>query len=276
MQQPVPPRLHVLLARESPLAVVFRRGPTRYTATVGWDRRTDRFQVAQWLWGRIYERRADLSPDGKHLIYFAMNGRWATKAKGSWTAVSRAPWLKAVSLYAKGDCWHGGGLFQSSTEFWLNDGYGHEALEEDRQLSRTGAYPWHEGYGGECPGVYYLRLQRDGWTMKETTTVDRGNASTVFEKRVSAHWLLRKRAHGSIQHPVGRGVYFDTHALVNVRTGETLAKDEWEWAEVDGGRIVWAEGGCLYAGRMEAQGLRGVKLLFDFSPLQPEKLAAPY
>jgi cytochrome bd-type quinol oxidase subunit 2 len=30
--------------------------------------------VGQWLKGRIYERRSDLSPDGKHLIYFAMNG----------------------------------------------------------------------------------------------------------------------------------------------------------------------------------------------------------
>lgn len=107
-------------------------------------------------------------------------------------------------------------------------------------------------------------------------TVDRGNASTVFEKRVSAHWLLRKRAHGSIHHPVGRGVYFDTHELVNVRTGETLARDDWEWADVDGGRIVWAARGCLFAGRLEAQGLRSTKLLFDFAPLEPEKLAAPY
>lgn len=57
-----------------------------------------------------------------------MNGKWNSEAKGSWTAIGRAPWLKAVSLYAKGDCWNGGGLFIDDKVFWLNDGYGHERL----------------------------------------------------------------------------------------------------------------------------------------------------
>lgn len=276
MKRPIPPRLHVLLARDAPTAVIFRRGPSRYTATIGWDRRTDEFRVGQWLYGRIYERRADLSPDGKHLIYFAMNGRWTSGAKGAWTAISRAPYLKAVSLYAKGDCWHGGGLFQSPTTFWLNDGYGHAPLEEDKRLARASAHPWHEQYGGECPGVCYIRLQRDGWAMKHTSPDGMGGRVTVFEKRVGNHWMLRKLAHATTDHPVGRGVYFDTHELVNGRTDQVVAKPDWEWAEVDDGRIVWAAGGCLWAGRIEAAGLRGERQLFDATHLQPARLAAPY
>jgi hypothetical protein len=276
MKRSVPPRLHVLLARESSSAVVFRRGPTRYTATIGWDRRRDTFRVAQWLYGRIYERRADLSPDGKHLIYFAMNGRWTSPVKGSWTAISRAPYLKAVSLYAKGDCWHGGGLFQSRSAFWLNDGYGHETMAEDRRLSRVTTYPWHEYYGGECPGVYYIRLQRDGWAMKDPSPDGNGGQVTVFEKRISSHWLLRKEAHATINHPVGRSVYLDTHHLHNTRTNEVVAKEAWEWADLDGDRIVWTANGCLFAGRIGQNGLRAEKQLFDFGSLQPEKLAAPY
>lgn len=69
------PRLHVLLARDAPLGLVIRRGPSKHVATLLWDRRKDTFQLGQWLNGRIYERRSDLSPDGKHFIYFAMNGR---------------------------------------------------------------------------------------------------------------------------------------------------------------------------------------------------------
>lgn len=276
MKRSVPPRLHVLLARDAPSALIFRRGPSRYTATVGWDRRTDQFRIGQWLYGRIYERRADLSPDGKHLIYFAMNGRWSSAARGAWTAISRAPYLKAVSLYAKGDCWHGGGLFQSRSEFWLNDGYGHETLDEDKRFSRIRAYPWHECYGGECLGVYYIRLQRDGWALKCTAPDDAGDQVSIFEKRVSNHWLLRKRAHATIDHPVGSGVCFDTHELVNTRTDEVVSKEAWEWVDVDGGRIVWAADGCLSAGSLGIQGLHGEKQLFDFRSLQPEKLAAPY
>lgn len=276
MSRIIPPRLHVLFARDSSLAVVIRRGPTRHTALIGWDRKNDRFTLGQWLYGRIYERRSDLSPDGKHLIYFAMNGRWQSRAKGSWTAISRAPYLKAVALFAKGDCWHGGGLFQTSKDYWLNDGYGHECLADDSHLNRVMAYPWHESYGGECPGVYYIRLQRDGWSMKHTAPDGADGCITVFEKRINGHWRLRKNAHATVHHPEGRGVYYDTHDLLNARTGETLANPNWEWAEVDGGRIVWASDGCLFAGRVGTAGIKGETRLFDFNPMQFQKIAAPY
>src|SRR5688500_14916743 len=102
-----PPRLHVLLSGDGKTGVVIRRGPSQTTCAIGWNRVYDTFGVGQWMRGRIYERRSDLSPDGKHLIYFAMNGRWQSTTKGSWTAISRAPYLHAVTLLAKGDCWHG-------------------------------------------------------------------------------------------------------------------------------------------------------------------------
>src|SRR5207245_492851 len=95
-----------------------------------------------------------------------MNGRWDSKAKGSWTAISRVPHLKAITLFAKGDCWHGGGLFLSNREFWLNDGQGHMELEPTKELRRNQNYRPGAYYGGECLTVYYNRLQRDGWTLR--------------------------------------------------------------------------------------------------------------
>lgn len=276
MPRPVSPRIHVLLARTSSRAVLIRRGPSKHTAVIGWDRSTNEFTLGQWLYGRIYERRCDLSPDGKHLIYFAMNGRWNSAVKGSWTAISRAPYLKAVSLFAKGDCWHGGGLFKDSRTFWMNDGYGHETLEEDGRLSRDSAYPWHESYGGECPGVYYVRLQRDGWKLMETASRDADDQVTTFEKRVNAHWTLRKKAHATIDHPIGRGCYFDTHELVSTHGGEAVEYGSWEWAEVDRSRVLWVAEGKLFSGRVEASGLRKQVELRDFTDMKFERLAAPY
>lgn len=276
MQRPIPPRIHVLLARDTSAAVVVRRGPTRHAALIGWDRKTDKFTIGQWLYGRIYERRCDLAPDGKHLIYFAMNGRWGSSAKGSWTAISRAPYLKAVSLFAKGDCWHGGGLFRTSTEYWLNDGHGHELQKHDQSLRRVDEFPWHEQYGGECPGVYYIRLQRDGWRLKYSAPDGEGDQVTVFEKRVNHHWILRKKAHASTGHSSGRGVYFDTHELFNSRSEEVISKANWEWAELDGARLIWAASGCVHSGNLDAKGLHSEKLLHDFSPMLFEELAAPY
>ena len=92
MNNPIPPRLHILLARESTKAVIIRRGPSKQVGLFGWDRKTDVITMGQWLKGRIYELRCDLSPDGRHMIYFAMNGRWNDPVSmGSWTAISRAP-----------------------------------------------------------------------------------------------------------------------------------------------------------------------------------------
>src|ERR1044071_8005891 len=84
-----PAHLHVLLARDAKVGLVIRRGPSKSVCTVLWDRKRNKFKLGQWIRGRIYERRCDLSPDGKHFIYFSMNGRCKSETKGSWTAISR-------------------------------------------------------------------------------------------------------------------------------------------------------------------------------------------
>ncbi len=50
----IPARLHVLLARDTSMGLVIRRGPSKLVATILWNRDTDDFQVGQWLKGRIY------------------------------------------------------------------------------------------------------------------------------------------------------------------------------------------------------------------------------
>ena len=275
MPRPVPARIHALLAKDSARAVIIRRGPSRHTAVIGWDRSCDRFEIGQWLYGRIYERRCDLSPDGRHLLYFAMNGRWSARSKGSWTAISRAPYLKALAMFAKGDCWNGGGLFLSAQTYWLN-GCGYERLNDDSGLSVNTSYPWHESYGGECPGVYYVRLQRDGWAMKHRAPDGTGGETTVFDKHIGGHWRLRKYAHAGIHRLVGKGCYFDEHELRNARTGENTACADWEWADVDDDRLVWASAGKLYAGRLKDDGLADTDLLHDFNGYRFERLRAPY
>jgi hypothetical protein len=238
-----------------------------------WNRRTDEFEVGQWLKGRIYERRSDLSPDGRHLIYFAMDGRWHSETGGSWTAVSNAPWLKAVALFGKGDCWHGGGLFTSNDRFWLNDGRGHRPMLAGSLVKRDESYQPPAYYGGECPGVYYVRLLRDGWAMKP----DLSNSHlTVFEKPIPHGWVLRKFAHAEIGAPEGKGCYWDEHELEHAETGRRIGGKGWEWAELDGKKLVWAEGGCLFKASIKGSGLGDAKLLHDFNSMEFEAVAAPY
>ncbi len=267
-----PARLHVLLARDAEVGVVIRRGPSKSVCTVLWDRSRDKFTLGQWMRGRIYERRCDLSPDGTRLIYFATNGRWQSEAKGSWTAISRAPYLKATSLFAKGDCWHGGGLFLSNREFWLNDGYGHTALKTTNDLRRKADGTQPDYFGGECLTVYYNRLRRDGWEMRDVEY----QGATLFEKRLPKSWLLRKLAFAEIGAPPGRGCYWDAHELWHEPSETVLTFPEWEWADFVDGRLVWASEGRLSAARVGRGKLMGEKLLHDFNEMKFEAIAAPY
>lgn len=271
----VPARLHVILARNGKTGIVIRRGPSREVALIGWDRRSDQFHLGQWLRGRIYERRCDLSPDGKHFIYFAMNGRWQSASKGSWSAISRAPYLTALSFFPKGDCWHGGGLFPSDKTYWLNDGYGHIVGRDASGLFRTTTPPGPDQYGGECPGVYFHRLQRDGWKL---ANAQRGECSSgvTFEKPVNPRWMLRKFANASTDRRVGRGIYLDTHQLVDTKKGEIIDCPDWEWADLDGRRLVWVDKGAIYRGRIGAHGLFDEKKLRDFNAMTFERREAPY
>lgn len=271
-----PARVHILLARDARTAVVIRRGPTRKVCIVGWNREDDTFHVGQWLYGRIYERRCDLSPDGKHFLYFAMNGQWQSEVLGSWSAVSRAPYLRALGLWAKGDCWNGGGLFLTNRKFWLNDGCGHREIHDHTSMKIEKAHPQANVYGGECPGVYYIRLQRDGWELVSRGPDGQGGRITQFRKRINEHWTLLKHARETIPHTVGRGCYFDEHSLAKKGESGSVRLAQWEWADVDGGRVVWVDAGKLYAGRVGSEGLGKSRMLYDFNPMTYERRTAPY
>lgn len=274
-----PPRLHCLLARENPrIGVVIRRGPSNSVCTILWDRRNDTFQLGQWMRGRIYERRSDLSPDGHHLIYFARNGRWTSETLGSWTAISRAPYLKAVVLAPKGNCWNGGGLFTSPSRYWLN----HECwaaddpsrfLVNDRRLQPDLKFRPSHFFSGECPQVYYHRLMRDGWTMR---SLKQAGAHAIFDKPAAEGVILRKLCFAEIDRPPGNGCYYDWHQLL--REDKTVISDhpEWQWAEVDCKRLVWAQDGRLLEGIAHPRGLKWVKELHDFSAMKFEAIPAPY
>jgi len=104
--------------------VILRRGPSKWVEVIAWDTHRDTFDHGAWFHGRIYQRRSDLSPDGTKLVYFA--SKFTSKTVNdpeytyAWTAVSKVPYLTALALWPKSDCWWGGGLFQDNYTVFLN------------------------------------------------------------------------------------------------------------------------------------------------------------
>ena len=260
----VPARLHVLLAREAPVGLVIRRGPSKRVCTILWNRLDDTFTRGQWLKGRIYEHKCDLSPDGRHFLYFALDGKWKSERSGTWVAISRAPYLKAIGLWPIGDTWMGGGVFIDSSTYWLS-GAERSALRNPTGLRRSADLPGDERFQRCALNVYYARLLLDGWNP---TRVSRYRKLTIFDKAASPDWALRK--------VVDSWSCDDLNLLMHRRTLEAIEFPDWEWADIDRDRLVWTEHGKLFAGRVTPEGLSESTELYDFGSLVCEDVAAPY
>ena len=166
----IAPRVYAILARAKPIAVVFRRGPSKQVLLLTWNTATHVVTPGQWFKGRIYERRCDLSPSGERLIYFAATNKAPLY---SWTAISRPPYLTALALWKNGSGWGGGGLFIGEDSIELNHGPLSSVVEDDFTLPskfRVRPFGSHPGRGEDDP-ILSTRLIRDGW---EHTTA--GNA----------------------------------------------------------------------------------------------------
>ena len=266
----VPPRLYAILAREADYGVVFRRGPSRQVAVIGWNTNDDSFELGQWLKGRIYERRSDLSPDGRHLIYFAMDGRWH-KGDGSWTAISRAPYLTALMYYGWGNCWGGGGVFDGNTRFWL-DGHPLDGAQKftDCGLHRQDDLP------SDLGDEYYLewkKLIRDGWYAAEHRK-EIGRPHRVFTKQVRFGWHIEKYCFSEGEDGPNNAVYWERHRLIGPDT--EIDGADWEWADVDGRDVVYAARGALWRMRVGENSADIPRLLKDLTDMQFEARTAPY
>lgn len=56
----------------------------------------------------------------------------------------------------------------------------------------------------------------------------------------------------------------------------TLDFPDWEWADLDGKRLVWTTGGRLHAAHLKKSGLVNEEVLRDFNDMQFTPIAAPY
>ena len=130
-------RLHLFFAQDNDRAVILRQGPSKVFRMILWHRDTDRFEDGQWLKHKVYVERCDLSPDGQHFLFFALDGNWGSDARGSYTAISRPPYFTALALFPQGDTWGGGGAFFDNRHFCINGCADGDILGRAKGLARA-------------------------------------------------------------------------------------------------------------------------------------------
>jgi len=238
----IPPRLYALLASDAPVGIVFRRGPSKLVRVFLWDRERDTFKPGQLFKGKIYPDRSDLSPDGRYMIYFALGGvgRFISTTKGTWTAISRAPSLTAIALWGQGDAWGGGGMFTSNRSYWLSTDANTFLIRDTSELRRDPKPP--------AAG----HMEHHGWINKsKPRTLVR-----IFEKSIRNGWILRE----TTRYPRP-----ESYEIERVEDGLKIPCPNWQWAEWDRNRLVWAEAGCLRAAKLGAEKMGTIRTLHDFN-----------
>jgi hypothetical protein len=279
---PVAARLLIIFARKSPTAVIFRRGPSKWVQLVRWDTETDTFSAGQWFHGRIYERRADLSPNGLLLVYFAQKIESRTLKDAeytyAWTAVSRPPYLTALALWPKGDCWHGGGLFENDKTIILN----HKpevAKPHPKHLPVGIRVTLKENVRGEDDPLFSARLQRDGWTlMQEWKVKNRGYPKMYLT--LAPEIREKRNPKGSQAIQLTRSIesldYSEEFAITTSGQAEVTRVERASWVDWDQqGRLVFARDGKIFAGRVDGKGHLIERELTDLNSSKPQPVPPP-
>jgi hypothetical protein len=233
------------MARDAPVAVLLRRGPTDWVELIRWDTSNDTFERGQWFHGRIYERRCDLSPNGDLFVYFAAKHnpkQFQSDYTYAWTALSRPPYFTALTLWPKGDCWDGGGWFEADRRLYLNH-CGEPQAHPNHPVHKKLRVNTNPCGRGEDLTIYNDILQAKGWTRNLSTPTG----------------------------PQPGGPYHFGYLVMRESDGQWLQVLDAQWADWDQqGRLVYSQHGKLYAAEPDGERLDYIELA-DFTDDIPQE-----
>jgi hypothetical protein len=268
-------KLYCILARKAEFGVIFRRGPAKQVRLIGWNLKTHTFEPGQWFKGRIYERKSDLSPNGKKLVYFGAKWRWGSELP-TYIAISTPPFLTAQVLWATIGTYNDLSMFETDNMLAL------ATYSSDSSIKPADGFdvprplivrrkPW--------PGHFHIlqdhdRLIRDGWSVHSGDSIYRAKSEPppiVYRKPVSGGTrtaCLELSALGDAK--VFYAVRIDDNALIDLKA---------DWAEARGEDVFFSQGGKLFRTRFARSGKKVVcepyTLLADFSDMKFEPIEAP-
>lgn len=274
-------RIFILLARDVSEALILRRGPSKWVQLISWNTADDTFVYGHWFKGRLYQRRCDLSPDGTKFIYFAskFSGRTIKDKEYTyaWTAISKPPYLTALALWPKGDCWHGGGLFVNNETVWLNHKPEVAKAHDNHQPTGLEIIDNPDAYGEDSP-IYERKLVRDGWKLEQRGVYKHllsGGWSTenpeVWSKhnKMLNHTLNVKEV--EVNFSKKNGPYIEEFNLFDHNKSFVTQLTEVTWADWDQqNRLVFIRNGCLYTLIDNVE-----KLIINLNDEKPEGKVAP-
>lgn len=262
-----PCRLYVYPALDADRAVVLRRGPSAWARLSAWNTADDTFEHGQWFRGRVYERRCDVSPDGRLFVYFAAKQGRAT-AEDSWIAVSRPPWFQALALWFVGGTYCLGGTFVDARSLYIGWGGDPDQGALPGWLTLAAQPPHVDGTPNASERtVYHARLLRDGWTPTAIPEIGRN----IWEKRSPGADATLELMSEAVPDFTAQGDPYLTQYSLRADDGNVADFGPCTWADWDRrGRLLLARDGAVWR-----WGGRQIEQIADFNTQAPDPLPAP-
>jgi hypothetical protein len=274
------PRLFGIPARAAPIVAVLRRGPSNWSHVGRWDVERGVYEPGAWIRGNLYPQRCDLSPDGRWLCYFTLQGQvresWA--AGETYVAISRLPWLYALAAWGTAGTWTRGAHFTENLD---------EQPLGDPDVGDTAALRKRYGMAVNRPATFAVERRR-GW--HESPETPPRAEHDMWDERRADHVVLRKPQPGSPsgaielqvqghfaafrEGPTGTRTRDINYTLRRGSSDEPMPDVQWaDWA-ADGRLLVATTAGRLQI-RSAARGEIEIDSEVDLAPLQPAPEPAP-
>lgn len=184
MSTPLPtPRLYFLTAKEAPIVVVLRRGPSKRYHVIKINTQSAALERGSWFSGRLYTDDCDISFDGEWLVYNALGAGGAV-----WTGLCRE-WENVGT-------WNGGGFFASRTQLQVNVG-------SKMKVTQAVSLPFtcrEDGIEHDPPGKIIrpdpqtARMLREGWRrLAPSQASERPRKKSIFPSTTLANGCVNRR-----------------------------------------------------------------------------------
>ena len=162
----------------------------------------------------------------------------------------------------------------SPKDYWLNDVPANCERHSSGLLIQS---KWQDDVSSkkrEHTDVYFSKLKRERWEKFESKKFSGNNYLVKFYKKANNDWRIWKLFYAGINHPTGKGPYYETHILQNVRSGKEIVIPDAERADIYKNQFLWAEKGKIMGGILSKKDLEKQTILFDTNALTFEELVA--
>jgi hypothetical protein len=188
-------RISFFLNSSSSKAVIFRRGPSKWTQLLLWDLDNTQIQEGQWFKGRVYLEKSDFSPNGDYLALALAkypNKNNEGEKNYSWLSISKPPYFSALLTLISKDGQTCGGYFADDKKLIYNGSQ--DFLEKKDNKKNHGFHIVFKNKNspmkiyGENP-LNNKRLERNGWiTIQDWEgTYHKTKLPQIKEKRITSN-----------------------------------------------------------------------------------------